>query len=102
MTLPRNSKFSGIVDKTFTEDTYTFIVSNKHLKSFDLIKFDFKKDTAYYKNDRFCSKGMILLQTVNMGDKSHLLFLKQKTSELVVKTYFNDRNSTLKNSISKM
>ncbi|CAL2077894.1 hypothetical protein [Tenacibaculum sp. 190524A05c] len=96
LTLPRNIKFSGIVGKTFTEETYTFIVSNKHLKSFDLIKFDFKKDTAYYKNDRFYSKGMTLLQTVNMGDKSHLLFLKQKTSELVVKTYFNDGNSTLK------
>ncbi len=94
--LKRNKRFSGIVGKMFTKNKYTFIVSNKHVKSFDQIEFDFKTDTAYYKNDRFYSKGMTLLQTVNMGNKSHLLFFKQKTSELVVKTYFNNGSSTLK------
>jgi hypothetical protein len=96
LTLTRNRRFSGIVGKTFTSDKYTFIVSDNNTKRFDRIEFDFKNDTAYYKNEKFYAKGMTLLQCINKGDKSHLLFLKHKTSDLVVKTYFSNGNSELK------
>lgn len=96
LSIKRNRRFSGIVGKTYTENTYTFIVSDKNLKRFKQVEFDFKKDTAYYKNESFSAKNMTLLQSVNLVDKTHLLFLKNNSSNLVVKTYFNDGKSTLK------
>lgn len=95
--LKKNRKYRGIVGTMFNKDNkYTFIVTNPNVTNFASIVFDFKKDTTFISKDIFNSKGLTLLQNISKPDKVHLLFLRQSTSELVVKTYNENGDITSK------
>ncbi|WP_408037249.1 hypothetical protein [Tenacibaculum amylolyticum] len=95
--LKKNRRYRGIVGTMFSsKNTYTFIVANPNVTNFASIIFDFKKDTTFISKEIFNTKGLTLLQSISKPDKVHLLFLKQNTSDLVVKTYNENGNTTSK------
>ncbi|WP_299712378.1 hypothetical protein [uncultured Tenacibaculum sp.] len=90
----KKKKYRGVVGKLYDSDNkFTFIVSNTSVTDFGIIEFDFKKDTVTFNKDSFNSKGLTLLQNINQKDKSHLLFLKKNTSELILRTYTNNKEA---------
>ncbi len=91
----KNKKYRGVVGKFHTNgNKFSFIVANINASKFGTIAFDFKKDTVVFTKDPFKTNGLTLLQNFNQQNKSHLLFLKKKTSELIVRTYANDKKTT--------
>ncbi|SNR17416.1 hypothetical protein [Tenacibaculum jejuense] len=91
----KNTKYRGVVGKIYSPDNkFSFVVSNVNVTTFGTIEFDFKKDTVVFTKDPFKTKGLTLLQNFNEQNKSHLVFLRKKTSELVVRTYTNNKKAT--------
>lgn len=90
----KNSKYRGVVGKIYnTDNKFSFVIANTNVSEFGIIDFDFKNDTVVFNKDLFNTRGLTLLQNFNQENKSHLLFLKKSTSELIVRTYTNDKEA---------
>ncbi|CAL2102503.1 conserved protein of unknown function [Tenacibaculum sp. 190130A14a] len=89
-------KYSVLVSKLYNkQNNYTLILSNKEKDKFAMVKFDFKSNKVEFIEDVLKVKKLIFLQSVNKGDTSHLLFLDEKTSNIISKNFtFTNKTTT--------
>ncbi|CAM1356585.1 hypothetical protein [Tenacibaculum halocynthiae] len=80
--------YSVFIGKIYDEyNNYTLIFSNNKRNKFALIKFSFSTKETVLIEDKFNTKGFRFLQSVNKGNTSHLLFLDEKSSNIVSRNY---------------
>ena len=91
----KKHKYNVFIGKTYDKkDNYTLILSNSKRTKFAIIKFLFDTNKVLLIEDSFDTKNLRFLQSVNKGDKAHLLFLDEKTSNIVSRNYSINKETT--------
>ncbi len=89
----KRRKYTIFIGKMYDQKTnYTIISCNEKRTQFALINFNFDDKKTTVSEDKFNTKGLIFLQSVNRKNKVHLLFLDRKTSNIISRTYYINGN----------
>ncbi|WP_272150762.1 hypothetical protein [Tenacibaculum aiptasiae] len=88
-------KYNVIIGKLYDrENNYTLILSNNERSKFILAKFLFNAKKTIITESNFGLKNLRFLQSINKGNKVHLLFLNEKNSTIISRNYHSNGKAT--------